>query len=127
MNKMRRMLLAVLTVALITLGGMGCGRNDDQASSEHPSGEHPTSEVPAGQEAASNLLMPSLKLKLKLNIHWNFISKLEMEGGVPLQSSRLAELRTVSYEFQLLVGLHWRNQKRSVVTLLSPETACLWG
>jgi hypothetical protein len=56
MEKIKKILVLVLSVAVISLGLTGCRRNDEhptseqptskQPVSEHPTEEHPTSEHP---------------------------------------------------------------------------------
>lgn len=46
MKKIRKVLLLVLSVAVISFGLAGCGGDDEEPPAEHPTSEHPTSEHP---------------------------------------------------------------------------------
>ena len=46
MKKLRKVLVLLLTVAVISLGLTGCKGESKPASGEHPSSEHPSSEHP---------------------------------------------------------------------------------
>ena len=41
-------LLVLFAVVMIPLALMGCGKKDEQSSTEHPSSEQPAEEHPAG-------------------------------------------------------------------------------
>ncbi|GEM_PF-3384087 len=59
MKKIKKVLLLVLSVAVISFGLAGCGGNgaeeppEEPPTSEHPSGEDASDEHPAGDDASS--------------------------------------------------------------------------
>ena len=54
MNKVKKVLVSVLIVAVVSLGLTGCKSGDEHPSSEHPSKEtlseeHPSKELPSSE------------------------------------------------------------------------------
>ena len=52
MKKLRKIIVLMLIVAVVSLGLTGCSNESKPSSEDHPTSEHPTSEHPS-KEAAS--------------------------------------------------------------------------
>ena len=46
MNKVKKIFVSVLIVAIVSLGLTGCKKKSEHPAGEHPSSEHPTEEHP---------------------------------------------------------------------------------
>jgi len=51
MRKLKKVVLLLLTVAVISLGLTGCKGDNEHPTGEHPTSEHPTSEHPSAADA----------------------------------------------------------------------------
>ena len=53
MKKLRKVLVLLLTVAVVSLGLTGCKGESEQPSGEHPSSEHPSTEHPSSEHPSA--------------------------------------------------------------------------
>ena len=53
MRKLKRALVLVLTVAVVSLGLTGCKEESEHPTGEHPSGQASSSEHPAGEQPSA--------------------------------------------------------------------------
>ena len=53
MNKLKKVFVLVLIVAVVSLGLTGCKKKSEHPSVDHPSSEHPSKEAPTEEHPSS--------------------------------------------------------------------------